>query len=191
MHRTPFQRAGGTVTAAAQSLANNTYLHFNDPKLEPCVWPDLYAGGVGGYKVGCGVGCAAYYRSRYLAFDERWRRDRWWSLYQVSKEMKNQLIWSQQNFKAQPGDRAEDINAEHLRAAKSSEGPSPLQSDPHHVTHNLLRNPLNHPVSQANQLHVQVPNHPHSPRANQANHQHAPHTNIRKPVLRTTMVLIP
>ena len=56
MHRTPFQRAGGTVTAAAQSLANDTYLHFNDPKLEPCVWPDLYPGGVGGYKVGCEVG---------------------------------------------------------------------------------------------------------------------------------------
>ena len=51
MHRTPFQRAGRTVTAAAQSLANDTYLHFNDPKLEPCVWPDLYPGGVGGYTV--------------------------------------------------------------------------------------------------------------------------------------------
>ena len=50
MHRTPFQRAGGTVTAAAQSLVNDTYLHFNDPKLEPCVWPDLYPGGVGGYR---------------------------------------------------------------------------------------------------------------------------------------------
>ena len=125
MHRAPFQRAGGTVTAAAQSLANDTYLHFNDPKLEPCVWPDLYPGGVGGYKVGCGIGCAAYYRSRYLAFDERWRRDRWWSFFQVSKEMKNQLIWNQQNFKAQRGDRAEDITAEHLRAAKSSAGPKP------------------------------------------------------------------
>ena len=125
MHRAPFQRAGGTVTAAAQSLANDTYLHFNDPKLEPCVWPDLYPGGVGGYNVGCGIGCAAYYRSRYLAFDERWRRDRWWSFFQVSKEMKNQLIWNQQNFKAQRGDRAEDITAEHLRAAKSSAGPKP------------------------------------------------------------------
>ena len=125
MHQAPFQRAGGTVTAAAQSLANDTYLHFNDPKLEPCVWPDLYPGGVGGYKVGCGIGCAAYYRSRYLAFDERWRRDRWWSFFQVSKEMKNQLIWNQQNFKAQRGDRAEDITAEHLRAAKSSAGPKP------------------------------------------------------------------
>ena len=125
MHRAPFQRAGGTVTAAAQSLANDTYLHFNDPKLEPCVWPDLYPGGVGGYKVGCGIGCAAYYRSRYLAFDERWRRDRWWSFFQVSKEMKNQLVWNQQNFKAQRGDRAEDITAEHLRAAKSSAGPKP------------------------------------------------------------------
>ena len=59
MHGAPFQRAGGTVTAAAQSLANDTYLHFNDPKLEPCVWPDLYPGGVSGYKVGCGIGCAA------------------------------------------------------------------------------------------------------------------------------------
>ena len=49
LHRTPFQRAGGNVTTAAQSLANDTYLHFNDPKLEPCVWPDLYPGGVGGY----------------------------------------------------------------------------------------------------------------------------------------------
>ena len=125
MHRAPFQRAGGTVTAAAQSLANDTYLHSNDPKLEPCVWPHLYPGGVGGYKVGCGIGCAAYYRSRYLAFDERWRRDRWWSFFQVSKEMKNQLIWNQQNFKAQRGDRAEDITAEHLRAAKSSAGPKP------------------------------------------------------------------
>ena len=125
MHQAPFQRAGGTVTAAAQSLANDTYLRFNDPKLEPCVWPDLYPGGVGGYKVGCGIGCAAYYRSRYLAFDERWRRDRWWSFFQVSKEMKNQLIWNQQNFKAQRGDRAEDITAEHLRAAKSSAGPKP------------------------------------------------------------------
>ena len=91
MHRAPFQRARGTVTAVAQSLVNDTYLHFNDPKLEPCVWPDLYPGGVGGYKVGCGIGCAAYYRSRHLAFDERWRRDRWWSFFQVSKEMKNQL----------------------------------------------------------------------------------------------------
>ena len=125
MHQAPFQRAGGTVTGAAQSLANDTYLHFNDPKLEPCVWPDLYPGGVGGYKVGCGIGCAAYYRSRYLAFDERWRRDRWWSFFQVSKEMKNQLIWNRQNFKAQRGDRAEDITAEHLRAAKSSAGPKP------------------------------------------------------------------
>ena len=68
-HRTPFQGADGNVTTAAQSLANDTYLHFNDPKLEPCVWPDLYPGGVGGYTVGCGIGCAAYYRSRYLAFD--------------------------------------------------------------------------------------------------------------------------
>ena len=125
MHQAPFQRAGGTVTAAAQSLANDMYLHFNDPKLEPCVRPDLYPGGVGGYKVGCGIGCAAYYRSRYLAFDERWRRDRWWSFFQVSKEMKNQLIWNQQNFKAQRGDRAEDITAEQLRAAKSSAGPKP------------------------------------------------------------------
>ena len=125
MHRAPFQRAGGNVTAAAQSLANDTYLHFNDPKLEPCVWPDLYPGGVGGYTVGCGIGCAAYYRSRYLAFDERWRRNRWWSFFQVSKEMKNQLIWNQQNFKAQRGDRTEDITAEHLRAAKSSAGPKP------------------------------------------------------------------
>ena len=71
VQRIPFQLEGGTVTAAAQSLANDTYLHFNDPKLEPCIWPDLYPGGVGGYKVGCGVECAAYYRSRYLAFDER------------------------------------------------------------------------------------------------------------------------
>ena len=74
---------------------------------------------------------------------------------------------------------------------KALQDPSPLQSDTHHITHNLLRNPLNHLVSRANQLHVQVPNHPHSPRANQANHQHAPHTNTRRPVLRTTMVLIP
>ena len=134
MHREPFQRAGGTVTAAAQSLANDTYLHFNDPKLEPCVWPDLYPGGVGGYKVGCGIGCAAYYRSRYLAFDERWRRDQWWSFFQVSKEMKNQLIWNQQNFKAQRGDRAEDITADHLRAAKSSAGPKPPPK--RHSSHN-------------------------------------------------------
>ena len=74
---------------------------------------------------------------------------------------------------------------------KALQDPSPLQSDPHHITHNLLRNPLNHPVSQANQLHVVVPNHPRSPRANEANHQHAPHTNIRRPVPRTTMVLMP
>ena len=74
---------------------------------------------------------------------------------------------------------------------KAPQDPSPLLSDSQHITHNLLRNPLNHPVGQANQLHVQVPNHPHSPRANQANHQHAPHRNIRRPVLRTTMVLIP
>ena len=134
MHRAPFQRVGGTVTAAAQSLANDTYLHFNDPKLEPCVWPDLYPGGVGGYKVGCGIGCAVYYRSRYLAFDERWRRDRWWSFFQMSKEMKNQLIWNQQNFKAQRGDRAEDITAEHLRAAKSSAGPKPPPK--RHSSHN-------------------------------------------------------
>ena len=64
LHRTPFRGAGGNVTTAAQSLANDTYLHFNDPKLEPCVWPDLYPGGVGGYTVGCGIGCAAYYCSR-------------------------------------------------------------------------------------------------------------------------------
>ena len=125
LHRTPFQGAGGNVTTAAQSLANDTYLHFNDPKLEPCVWPDLYPGGVGGYTVGCGIGCAAYYRSRYLAFDSRWRRDRWWSFFQVSKEMKNQLIWNQQNFKAQRANRAEDITAAHLRSARSSTGPKP------------------------------------------------------------------
>ena len=125
LHRTPFQRAGGNVTTAAQSLANDTYLHFNDPKMEPCVWPDLYPGGVGEYTVGCGIGCAAYYRSRYLAFDSRWRRDRWWSFFQVSKEMKNQLIWNQQNFKAQRADRAEDITAAHLRSARSSTGPKP------------------------------------------------------------------
>ena len=105
LHRTPFQGAGGRITTAAQSLANDTYLHFNDPKLEPSVWPDLYPGGVAGYTVGCGIGCAAYYRSRYLAFDSRWRRDRWWSFFQVSKEMKNQLIWNQQNFKAQRANR--------------------------------------------------------------------------------------
>ena len=114
-HRTPFHGARGNVTTAAQSLANDTYLHFNDPKLEPCVWPDLYPGGVGGYTVGCGIGCAAYYRSRYLAFDSRWRQDQWWSSFQVSKEMKNQLIWNQQNFKAQRANRAEDITAAHLR----------------------------------------------------------------------------
>ena len=125
LHRTPFRGAGGNVTTAAQSLANDTYLHFNDPKLEPCVWPHLYPGGVGGYTVGCGIGCAAYYRSRYLAFDNRWRRDRWWSFFQVSKEMKNQLIWNQQNFKAQRADRAEDITAAHLRSARSSTGPKP------------------------------------------------------------------
>ena len=50
LHRTPFRRAGGNVTTAAQSLANDTYLHFNDPKLEPFVWPDLYPGGVGEYR---------------------------------------------------------------------------------------------------------------------------------------------
>ena len=48
LHQTPFRGAGGNVTTAAQSLANDTYLHFNDPKLEPCVWPDLYPGVVGG-----------------------------------------------------------------------------------------------------------------------------------------------
>ena len=32
LHRTPFRGAGGNVTTAAQSLANDTYLHFNDPK---------------------------------------------------------------------------------------------------------------------------------------------------------------
>ena len=124
LHRTPFRGAGGNITTAAQSLANDTCLH-NDPKLEPCVWPDLYPGGVGGYTVGCGIGCAAYYRSRYLAFDSRWRRDRWWSFFQVSKEMKNQLIWNQQNFKAQRANRAEDITAARLRSARSSTGPKP------------------------------------------------------------------
>ena len=39
--------------------------------------------------------------------------------------MKNQLIWNQQNFKAQHGDRGEDITAEHMRAAKSFAGPKP------------------------------------------------------------------
>ena len=125
LHRTLFQGAGGNVTTAAQFLANNTYLHFNDPKLEPCVCPDLYPGGVGGYAVGRGIGCAACYSSRYLAFDSRWRCDRWWSFFQVSKEMKNQLIWNQQNFKAQRANRAEDITAAHLRSARSSTGPKP------------------------------------------------------------------
>ena len=49
--------------------------------------------------------------------------------------MKNQLIRNQQNFKAQRGDRAEDITAEHLRAAKSSAGPKPPPKRPssHHA----------------------------------------------------------
>ena len=126
LHRTPFRGAGKNVATAAQLLANDTYLHFNDPKLELCVWPDLEPGGVGGYTVGCGIGCAAYYRSRYLAFDSRWRRDTWWSFFQVSKEMKNQLIWNQRNFKAQRANRAEDITPERLRSASSCTGPKPV-----------------------------------------------------------------
>ena len=125
LHRTPFRGAGGNVTTAAQLLANDTYLYFNDRKLEPCVCPGLYPGRVGGYTVGCGIGCAAYYSSRYLAFDSRWRRDQWWSFFQVSKEMKNQLMWNQPNFKAQRANRAEDITAAHLRSARSSKGPKP------------------------------------------------------------------
>ena len=180
MHRSTFQRTGRTVTAAAQSLANDTYFHFNDPKFEPCVWPDLYPGGVGGYNVGCGIGCGAYYRSRYLAFDENWRRDRWWSffnLFGTSKISKRNVVIAQR------------ISLRNIcLLLKALQDPSPLQSNTHHIKHNLVRNPLNHPVSRANQLHVQVPNHPHSPRANHANHQHAPHTNRRRPVLHTKMV---
>ena len=101
LHRTPFQGDGGNVITAAQSLANDTYLHFNSPKLVPCLGPDLYPGSVGGYTIGCRIGCAAYYRSRYLAFDGRWRRDHWWCFFQVSKEMQNQLISNRQIFKAQ------------------------------------------------------------------------------------------
>ena len=144
LHRTPFRGAGGNFTTAAQSLANDTYLHFNDPKLEPCVWPDLYPGGVGGYTVGCGIGCATYYRSRYLAFDNRWRRDRWWSFFQVSKEMKNQLIWNQQNFKAQRANRAEDFTAAHLRSARSSTGPKPAPNN-HHTRPHRVRKQVNAP----------------------------------------------
>ena len=82
LHRTHFQGADGNVAdTVTRSLGNDTYLHFIDPKLEPCVWPDLYPGGVGGYSVGCGIGCAAYYRGRYLPFDGRCRRDRWWSFF--------------------------------------------------------------------------------------------------------------
>ena len=125
LHRTPFQGAGGNIATAAQSLANDTCLHFNEPKLEPCVWPNLYPGGVGGYAVGCRIGCAVCCCSRYLAFDGRWRRDRWWSFFQVSKQMKKQLISNQQNFKAQRANRAEDITAAHLRSARSSTGPKP------------------------------------------------------------------
>ena len=49
--------------------------------------------------------------------------------------MKNQLIWNHQNFKAQRGDHAEDITAEHLRAAKSSARPKPPPKRPssHHA----------------------------------------------------------
>ena len=125
LHRTTFQGAGGNITTATRSLANDTYLHFNEPKLEPCVWPDLYLGGVGGYTVGCGIGCPAYHRSRYLAFDGRWRGDRWWSFFQMCKEMKNQLIWNQQKFDAQRANRAEDITAAHLRSVRSSTGAKP------------------------------------------------------------------
>ena len=88
---TPFRGAGENVTTAAQSLPNDTYLHFNDPKLEPCVWPDLYPDGVGRYTVGCRIGCAAYYHSRYLAFDSRWRLDRWWSFF-PSEQRVEELI---------------------------------------------------------------------------------------------------
>ena len=148
LHRTPFPGAGGNVTTAAQSSANDIYLHFNDPKLEPCVWPALYPSGVGGYTVGCGIGCAAYYRSRYLAFDSRWRRERWWSFFQVSKEMKNQLIWNQQNFKAQRANRAEDIAAAHLRSARSSTGPNRRQTNlphNHHTRPHSVRKQVNAP----------------------------------------------
>ena len=37
LHRTSFGGAGGNVTTAAQSLVNDTYLYFNDPKLKPCL----------------------------------------------------------------------------------------------------------------------------------------------------------
>ena len=43
----------------------------------------------------------------------------------MSKEIKNQPIWNQRNFKGQRGGRAYDITAEHLRAAKNSAGPKP------------------------------------------------------------------
>ena len=164
LHRTPFLRAGGNVTTAAQSLANDTYLHFNDPKLEPCVLTDLYPGGVGGYTVGCGIGRAAYYRSRYLAFDSRWRRDRWWSFFKVSKEMNNQLIWNQQNFKAQRANRAEDITAAHLRSARSSKGPKPApkkstSQSPHTSSQYLQASQCTQP-SQSSQSATQSTQHP-------------------------------
>ena len=34
------------MTAATPSLANDTYLHFNDPKFEPCAWPNWYPVGL-------------------------------------------------------------------------------------------------------------------------------------------------
>ena len=37
--------------------------------------------------------------------------------------MKNNVIWNQQHFKAQRGDRTEDIIAAHLRGNRSSSGP--------------------------------------------------------------------
>ena len=124
LHESPYVRCGGAVATAAQSLKNDTDLHFNDPKLEACVWPDLYPGGVGGYDhKNDRVPYAMYARLRYLAFDERWRRNVWWPFFQVSRQMKNNLIWNQQNFKAQRGDRTEDITAAHLRGNRSSSGP--------------------------------------------------------------------
>ena len=56
LHRTPFQGDGGNVITSAQSLANDTYLHFNNPKLVPCLGPDLYPGSVGGYTIGTELG---------------------------------------------------------------------------------------------------------------------------------------
>ena len=81
------------MNKSLKELKQLTHVSYQDPYLEPKLWPHLFPFGTGGWSQDTCLKAGEYLKHRLLNLDARWRKDPSFSFHWYDRQIKLRLFY--------------------------------------------------------------------------------------------------